>query len=608
MRLKLTISLVFALLVPAALAASAATGSPEDPSSAEASSISLSRSHPNIIYILTDDLDRQSFNPATMPRTFSYLKDRGTTFRNNVIPMPTCCPSRGASLSGQYNHNNDVLANERKYGGGYPGYYRTRRSQGISLGYNLGSFMQNGGYRTALVGKYMNVYGDEWIRGNPDTTPEYIPGWNKWFVPIQNRSQKYYNYKVKFNEAPADFEPVVSLDAPKRFTTDVKVDPVNRVAIYSAPPCDRPGGCSKALRKRQRQTFSERIFVNQVINFLGRSRSGSTPAKPSFVWYATDTPHGTGDNTFYRHKKKTWGGPEYSPLDRNRFTDMALPRTGAFNEPDVSDKPPYIRNAPSFDRDTLDRMLKHNRARWRSLYSLDRELGRLYDYLERSGLADRTVIAFTSDNGYMAGQHRLSHGKQVPYRESTEFPIIFRGPGIAAGRTVNRLSANFDLPPTVLGLANLPNSVVADPSSGKRMPFDGVNLKPYMTAGTPVPSAPTRKAVVLESVSNDLLHKVQRFRPFKGVRTDRYAFIRYYRPGTVFDCPAGLLQNCLTGRGELYDLERDPDQKNNLMREIGQFGDNPGWRARNQGLLNAHSRLKQTLNRLEYCSGSDCLK
>jgi arylsulfatase A-like enzyme len=569
-------------------------------------------SRSNVIFILTDDLDRDTFNKQTMPRTISFIQKQGTTLQKQVFPMASCCPSRASFLSGQYNHNNDVLANGGQTGG-YQAYYQSHRDQGIGPGYNIGSFFQNAGYQTAFIGKYMNTYGDQYIVNQPGTSPKLIPGWDKWFVPIQNRSQKYYNYKVRFNEPVRKFKPLIDLTNPQSVNQDFSIDPSNKIAFYNAPQCNQADNCSSEIRLRQTRMFSERIFVNQTIDFLEQQDSSVGIHSPAFIWYSTDTPHGTGDQTIYNHKQNSWGGPSYSPQQINQFNNLKLNKTGAFNELNIQDKPRYIRQVPSFNNNLIEQMINLRKSRWRSAASLDQQLGRLYSYLQKSGKIRNTILVFTSDNGFMSGQHRIPRGKSVPYRETIEFPIIYRGPGVAKNKSSSILTANIDFLPTILKLTNIPQTAIKDPDSGKRMPVDGVDMSSFLKPGKFTQLNKTskqRKAVVIESLLLDKKKKSiwSPFQPYKGLITQKYTYIKYYKQNenSFYNCLITML--CVTGVEELYQTQKDPFQKKNLIFNIRKNENNLFWIKKHSKLLNNYYWLKAKFEQLKNCSGIQCAK
>jgi len=89
--------------------------------------------------------------------------------------------------------------------------------------------------------------------------------------------------------------------------------------------------------------------------------------------------------------------------------------------------------------------------------------------LRDAGELDNTYILFTSDNGYMQGEHDVPSGKMLPYDPSTQVPLIVRGPGIPRGRVSKELVGNIDLSPTILQVAH----------ARAGLPQDGRSLIPF---------------------------------------------------------------------------------------------------------------------------------
>src|SRR4051812_11656344 len=121
---------------------------------------------PNIIFVLTDDLDYNS--AQQMPNLRSQLVDKGTSFENAFISDSLCCPSRATILTGLYAHNHGVLTNNPPNGG-----FDKFVSEGHEQD-NIATRLQQGGYETALFGKYLNHY-----PANDDPT-RVPPGWDEW--------------------------------------------------------------------------------------------------------------------------------------------------------------------------------------------------------------------------------------------------------------------------------------------------------------------------------------------------------------------------------------------------------------------------------------------
>jgi hypothetical protein len=110
---------------------------------------------PNIIFILTDDLDTEYPDNSWIdhfPRLKSLLADQGTTFINSFVSLSLCCPSRTAMLRGQYAHNTQIFTNSAPGGG-----FQKAHDEGLDNA-TFATWLHDAGYRTALIGKYLNGY------------------------------------------------------------------------------------------------------------------------------------------------------------------------------------------------------------------------------------------------------------------------------------------------------------------------------------------------------------------------------------------------------------------------------------------------------------------
>jgi N-acetylglucosamine-6-sulfatase len=133
---------------------------------------------PNIVIILSDDQRWDTLTPRYMPVLFRTLIPNGITYSNSFVPNPLCCPSRAATLTGNYSETTGVWSNAGDLGG-FDGF----NSHG-NAGHTIAVDFHAAGYRTGLVGKYLNGY--------PQGHYGYVaPGWDSWFsVP----TGVYYNY------------------------------------------------------------------------------------------------------------------------------------------------------------------------------------------------------------------------------------------------------------------------------------------------------------------------------------------------------------------------------------------------------------------------------
>jgi hypothetical protein len=190
---------------------------------------------------------------------------------------------------------------------------------------------------------------------------------------------------------------------------------------------------------------------------------------------------------------------------------------------DRSDKPAYIRD--SLPRNTTREDTFH-RNQLRSLQAVDRAVGALIDKLQTLGLLDNTVIIYTSDNGFLWGEHGLS-GKGQPYEESIRVPLIVVAPGVAPREDDSLVVSNLDVPTTIWHLAGLPTAT------------DGLNLLPLLHD----PHLSWRpEGVFLEHFS---INKV-----WAGWRTRTYKYVEH-----------------ATGERELYDLVADSYELENVVTQ-----------------------------------------
>src|SRR5215211_7550796 len=153
----------------------------------------------------------------------------------------------------------------------------------------------------------------------------------------------------------------------------------------------------------------------------------------------------------------------YAQIDADKFQGENVPRTPAFNEDDVSDKPDFVRGLPRLSAAEISELDSGYRQGLRSLMRVDRFIADASELLRRKGEMGNTYFVFYTDNGAHFGQHRFGHGKLQPYKEDTGFPLIVRGPGIPRGAKSGALVGNHDIAPTLatMGLqgASVPDFV-----------------------------------------------------------------------------------------------------------------------------------------------------
>lgn len=331
---------------------------------------------PNILVIMTDDQTIEDMR--VLEKTRALLADQGTTFENSFVSYPLCCPSRSTFLTGQYAHNHGVVANA-----GPNGYPRLDETNTLAV------WLEDAGYFTAHVGKYLNGY----------TNPAAPPGWSRWFGLLDPTTYRYYDYKVSEDGVPVSYG-----SAEEDYQTDVLAAEAERI-----------------LR-----------------SFVGKSQ-------PLFLVVTPLAPH-------LESRGRVTSKPLAAPRHEGAFAEKRFPVKPSFNEASLEDKPAHLKRRPKLNKAGVEDVVEVYRARHASLLAVDDLVERLVRSLEETGDIHHTVIVFTSDNGFFLGEHRLPKGKFLPYEEAIRVPLLIRGAGFPAGHTVTQLVSNVDLAPTLLEL------------------------------------------------------------------------------------------------------------------------------------------------------------
>jgi N-acetylglucosamine-6-sulfatase len=257
-------------------------------------------------------------------------------------------------------------------------------------------------------------------------------------------------------------------------------------------------------------------------------RNAVRDRKPFFAYVAPYTPHDPATP---------------APRHNKLFQNEKAPRTPAFNEDDTNDKPSFIRSRARLGGDRIKQIDALYVKRLQSLQAIDEMIDAFMQTLREKGQLERTYVVFTSDNGFHLGHRRHLAGKQGPYEEDVRVPFFVRGPGVRKGAS-RLVSGNVDLAPTFaeIGGADAPEFI------------DGRSLLPLF-AGEASPASWRRGFLLAIGSENRLrsfarrgqLGPVDGIIPYRAVRTDREVYVEY-----------------ANGEKELYDLQADPDQLENL--------------------------------------------
>jgi arylsulfatase A-like enzyme len=388
-------------------------------------------------------------------------------------------------------------------------------------------------------GYYTALIG-KYLNGYPGTQPPtYIPaGWDYWASASKGNPYSEYNYTLNEN---------------------------GKLVSYGQNPED----------------YGTDVYANkakQVIKECAKS------GKPFFIYLAFYAPHAPATP---------------APRHLSLFHEAKVPRSEAFNEKDVSNKPQFIQRLEPLTDDEVRAEDAFYGKRLRSLQAVDEAIRNLYETLKENNQLDETYIVFTSDNGFHLGEHRMRAGKQSAYETDIHLPLIVRGPGVPHRQNVEAIVGNIDLAPTFADIASAKPPAFVDGRSilpflsglkpdtawrkrflvehykfgAARLPASGAarrgNNTPVRsdTAADDEPHDQARQSVNSESQEPSLpaskeaapgarrrrAGKMARLREgsaipeFQAVRTGDSSFVHY-----------------VTGEKEFYNVVSDPSQVNNL--------------------------------------------
>jgi arylsulfatase A-like enzyme len=277
------------------------------------------------------------------------------------------------------------------------------------------------------------------------------------------------------------------------------------------------------------KTHATARFGDQALEFL----DGSTNGQPFSLSISFNAPHARD------------GKPrEFRPdlRDESLYANDTLPVPVTATEEYFNRLPEFVRKSEGRRRwekrfANPEMFQSTMRDYYRLVTGIDREVGRIMAKLEERGLATNTVIVFTSDNGWFAGERGMAD-KWLMYEASIRLPMIVldpRIPSAARGRTVDALTLNIDCAPTLLDLAGLP---IPEQMQGR-------SLRPFLTGERP---ADWRTDFFYEHHFGPAI-----IPPSEGIRTERWTYLRWMPPNPESE--------------ELYDVRADPFEQRDLAAD-----------------------------------------
>jgi len=464
---------------------------------------------PNIMFVFTDDHAAQAISAygSRINRTpnIDRIAEEGVLFRNCFVTNSICAPSRAVILTGKHSHLNGVPTNRETFDGAQQTFPK---------------LLRQAGYQTAIIGKWH-------LKSEPT-------GFDYWRV-LRGQGT-YYNPLFRTPEGEETIE---------GYTTDIITDLSLEWLKHGRDP-EMPFMlmCQHKAPHRSWEPGPK---------YLGRYEDTVIPEPPTLF----DNYEGRG--TAARTQEMTISGhlnerdlklvpPRNLTQEQLKTWEAAYgPRNEEFRKAELKGTDRTRWNYQRYLKDYI-----------RCIDSVDENLGRLLDYLEETGLAENTLVVYSSDQGFYLGEHGW-FDKRFMYEESLRMPFLARWPGVIEPGSVNEdLAQNLDFAETFLDVAGL------------QPPPDmqGRSLVPLLKGKTP---QDWRKSIYYHYYEYPAVHMVRRH---YGIRTLRYKLIHFYQED----------------EWELYDLVRDPYELRSLY-------DNPMY-AGVVGELKAELKRLRTLYRV----------
>lgn len=508
---------------------------------------------PNIVYIMCDDHAFQCISAYGSPISklaptpnIDRIAERGMRFDRAFVENSLSTPSRACLMTGLYSNQNG----QRQLGEGID----TTRTFFTEQ-------LQQAGYQTAVVGKwhmgcdpkgfdYYHIYNDQGQYYNPQYRGTDTDG--KYIVEEGYSTDLTTDHALSFIEHRDTNKPFCLLlhhKAPHRnWLANTKYFGMYDNVTFPMPETfyDDYETRGSAVRT-QKMSVTKDMRWEQDFKVPEMLDTANADSWDSYLSLMNEV------NRMNPEQRIAWG-KYYFPRNR-RLLEARL--TG--KELDEWKYQNYIRDYMSV------------------IKSVDESVGRVLDYLDSHGLTDNTIIVYTSDQGFYMGEHGW-FDKRFMYEESLRTPLLIAYPGhIQPGTVCNKLVQNIDYAPTFLDLAGI--------SKPKELP--GRSLTPLFKAGDKVKG--WRNSIYYHYYDYPTYHMV---RKHDGVRTDRYKLIHFYGTGGLDAVKENKYQRqpgtrehgCMTyltslgyfepkdsavNYNELYDLQADPHELNNLYGKPG---------------------------------------
>jgi len=460
----------------------------------------------NIVYIMSDDHSYQTIsaydNRYMETPNIDWIANHGARFTNSFVANSLSGPSRACMLTGKHSHANGFTDNTRVFDGSQQTYPK---------------LLQRAGYQTAMIGKWH-------LTSDPT-------GFDYWDILIGQGD--YYNPDFKRNGTNVRRSGYVT-----NIITDVALDWLENKRDKEKPFCLllhhkaphrvwSPDTCDLDLYNDKVYPMPENFYDDYEGRLAAQKQEMSIVKDMDIVYdlKMTDKAGEVHSNVKYLEQ---WGWNNHkrmSPSQREQWDRHYDPIIEQFK----AEKPTGKALAEwKYQRYMHDYM--------RVIHSLDKNIGRVIDYLRDNGLLENTMIVYTSDQGFYMGEHGW-FDKRFMYEESFRTPLVVYLPGGKRG-DVDEMVQNIDYAPTILDLAGV--DVPSD--------IQGVSFLPLLKGKK---KRDWRKSLYYHYYEYPAEHSVCKH---YGVRTKRYTLIHFYDDIDTW---------------ELYDLKKDPTQMHNIYGQPG---------------------------------------
>ncbi len=478
---------------------------------------------PNIIHIMCDDHSFQTISAYGHPLSklaptpnIDRIANSGMVFRKAFVENSLSTPSRACLMTGLYSHQNG----QRTLGKGID-----------STKTFFTELLQAQGYHTGVVGKWH-------IQCEPKGFDYYC---------VLNDQGEYYNPTFRTKQTNGTYV------REEGYATTLVTD--HSIEFLEKRDKDKPFCLLVHHKAPHRNWMPEEKYLNLYedvefpypANFYDNYQTRCDAARSQEMSIAKDMtliydlkvdelksipPYDKEWNIKTWNKDLDW----FTPAQREAWMNVYSPRNKKFIEAGLTGDALVKWKYQNYLKDYL-----------RCIKTIDDQVGRLLDYLEKEGLMENTIIVYTSDQGFYMGEHGW-FDKRFMYEESLRTPLIISYKGhIKPGSVCDALVQNLDFAPTYLNLAGI----------NKPEEMSGASLAPLFKGKSP---KNWRQHIYYHYYDYPAFHQVRRQ---DGVRSDRYKLIHFYGKGLGKD--KGNDINC----NELYDLQTDPAEMNNLYGKPG---------------------------------------